>query len=246
MQKNRMVFAWLAFCLSSVLAASGCTQGSTGAQGASGSTVMILQEGVSPSGYAGAADNNLAYNSTGTYTTRNFGAATLMRTGRSSDLTPIIYRGAIKFDLSPIVPATSTITNAYLTLYVESLAYTTFGVPSTVEVYALSQGWTEGSLDGTDGVSNWLTREAGTDWGAQGGSYEATLIDTESITQTGSVTFTITPAVVQNWLENSSANYGLLLKVTNESGNVTIVNFSSSDSTTSSQRPKLTVYYRLP
>jgi hypothetical protein len=60
--------------------------------------------------------------------------------------------------------------------------------------------------------------------------------------------FTLDNATVQNWIVNPTANYGIIMKAENETSGTNYMAFVSRDDVyyAVTNRPKLTVYYKLP
>lgn len=127
-----------------------------------------------------------------------------------------IYRSFIKFDLSSI-PAGATVSSATLTLTRSSE-----GSGTSVSVHQVTSSWSETTPT----------------WGSPP-TYNATEL-TSATVGTGETSWSVTTAV-QNWVNAAWANYGFAIKATNE--NDYYIFFHSSDSSTASARPKLSVTY---
>jgi hypothetical protein len=79
----------------------------------------------------------------------------------------------IRFDVSAI-PTGSQIVSATLTL-TTSASGTEAG---TIEVYNVTEAWSEGTLDGAAGEANWTARQTGVNWTTAGGTHDATILTT--------------------------------------------------------------------
>lgn len=179
----------------------------------------------------------------------NYGTTPNMWTGHRTTWGGI-QRIVIQFDLSSI-PTSATVTSATLSLYLNTnINGDVNGI--TVDAYRFRRAWLEGTKDASmysDGA-NWNTYDSINNWGAPGATDSATDIDATAI---GSTTlavsattgqfydWSLTPSAVQGWVDGSFTNNGLLLKGEVESENMKA--FSSSDNTTASQHPKMSVDY---
>ena len=152
-------------------------------------------------------------------------------------------RALLRFDLSSI-PATAYIQSAQVMMYKTSGGAGS-GSP-TLTAYAVTQVWTEGTLDGgspADGAT-WNTYNGTSSWTA-GGAYDAT--SGVAIASTGSdnlwLSWDIT-SLVTNWVGGSSANKGLLVI---PSSSVPAQKYvSGDDADRSTQWPKLVVTFLPP
>ena len=112
-------------------------------------------------------------------------------------------RALVQFDLSG-VPAGATITNA--TLRMPAIGGTG---AFDIGAYRLTESWDEG--DGTAGSgATWRDRSAGVAWGSDGGDFDPTAVDTITASTTGNNDLDIT-SLVQDWVDGTSANHGVLL-----------------------------------
>src|SRR5262249_46837271 len=133
----------------------------------------------------------------------------------------------------------ATVTGATLTLTVEN-----FSANPTVRGYYLLAPWT--TAPGTD--LGWLRTGAGPNWVVPGAGGQGTDVVAgksfalPGITGTGAqaITANLDPAVVQSWIDNPSANQGIVL-VNATTGAVVRVN--ASENATAAVRPKLSVSY---
>jgi hypothetical protein len=156
----------------------------------------------------------------------------------------------LKWDLSSI-PSNATVSSASLSLNVTDASSLAFNL------YNMRRTWVEGTGNRTasDTSANWNTYDGATSWGTVGAAntssdrYDTNLwsASTSSFSSTGSKTEALNAdgvAVVQGWVSGSLGNYGLIIQ--NYSGSTNdAVYFSSSETTTEANRPKLSVTYCL-
>src|SRR5262249_24893490 len=142
------------------------------------------------------------------------------------------------------IPAGATVSGATLTLTVESWTDS-----PTIRRYYVLAPWS--STPGPDSSQlGWLHRGTGQDWNTPGALGQGTdVIAGNNFVLPGiravgeqAITITLDPAVVQSWINNPSANLGILL--VNESPGV-IVRTDASEDTTVAFRPKLNVNYNV-
>jgi acid phosphatase type 7 len=165
--------------------------------------------------------------------TTNYGGATTL--GADGDEAGQVLSGSgmdkyglLRWDLAGIAPGTK-ISSASVTLTVTNSS------PQTYEAYALKRTWAESQV-------TWNSYAAGGLWevaGAKGPlDREATVAGTITPSTTGERTFAVSTAVVQRWVDNPATNHGIIVADTTNSDGF---DFYSRESTTSSQRPRLTV-----
>lgn len=193
-----------------------------------------FQNGVAPtSAYTGTRDTTLAENEP----TNNFGNASDLRVdgddpgGTGQDVATLIAWDitAIPFDaLVESVTMTFNVTNPSSGLY---------------NIYALTRPWQEAE-------ATWDVAAANNPWnipGAQGpGDRGTTLLGTVSASTIGTYATQLNPdgvALVQGWIDGTAVNYGLIMASTSTTDGA---DFTSSDTTTATNRPKLTVTYTVP
>lgn len=168
------------------------------------------------------------------------GTETSLIVGESNAATQLM-RSLLKFDLSTI-PATATITAATLSLYMYEEKSSN---ARTMSVYRMLKDWSEASVtwNKSDATTNWTT--AG---GANAADCEAASIADTAFSATEAVgwkTFTLDPAKVQEWINSTLANYGMMLRVDTESSDQYRF-YSSEYATDTTLRPKLAVTYTTP
>ncbi len=151
-------------------------------------------------------------------------------------------RGLIKWDLSSI-PSNATIISATLSLYVyldES------GNERIMSAYRVKRAWTE------TGVT-WNTYDGSNNWGTAGcanttSDREATNIGTATIPASpevdSEIQITLDAASVQEWIDGTLTNNGLLLQVATESNDH--IGYHAHTNATPTIRPKLVIEYTAP
>lgn len=228
--KNRLFLVLWISVLSVFLFSCKGDPGSAGADGATGPTgantsVMMFQQGVYPSdAYSGVSDNVIISLNKET----NYGSDTSMTIGAVAGGK---YRPIIKFDIQSLVPSNVTVSKAYLDITLNGL------FNNTINAYAISNFWNETE-------SCWTSRTAAATWTTEGGDYSE-LQDSKGGWESTKITLSLNPSLVQGWLSNPSANHGIILIGTQETGTLWR-NVYSSENLTRSNRPKLTIYYTLP
>ncbi|MEX2317369.1 MAG: DNRLRE domain-containing protein [Pirellulales bacterium] len=191
----------------------------------SGPTQIAFQDGLFPSlSYAGTRDTYISSSSTGT----NYGTVTTLLIDGSPDLATLL-----KWDVSAI-PAGSTVTSAVIELNV------TDSSSGTYEVYALRRAWDELA-------ANWQRYVTGQNWSTAGANNvndrDPSALGTISPADTGIFRIVLNAAgiaAVQSWINNSAANFGVILQ---DYGTSSGADFSSSEATSASLRPKLIIGY---
>lgn len=179
-----------------------------------------------------------------------------------------LHRILMRFDLSSISSA-NTITSATLKFYKWSAVKAANS--RIVRAYSVTQNngdWTEGTksnatagagepcynakeADGSGGITTNWAGGAGCD--VSGTDYEATELGTVTADYSDAVgtEYTLTfnndgIARIQNWLDATNTNYGLLLLVDNTATGGNLFQIDSKESATASERPLLTIIYTEP
>lgn len=167
----------------------------------------------------------------------NFGTVNIIGVGESNAST-VWKRALIAFDLSSI-PSNATIVSATLSLTVVTDSSSN---ARTMSAYRVKRNWTEtgATWNKYDGTNDWQTAGAG---GAN--DIDVSAMGSGSVTASqavGSVvTLTFTAAEVQKFIDGTYTNYGWLLMVDTESSD--LYDYASSDHSTATLRPVLTVVY---
>lgn len=167
--------------------------------------------------------------------TTNYGTNTIIQCGREG--TSNNLRTLMKFNLSSI-PTGAACNDAAIELY--CFYYDASGRDMSMhELRSGRAGWTEGG-------ATWNVYDGSNSWGTAGcddtsSDRLSTAIATATVVS-GWTTFDLTAADIEDWFGSSNENYGILLRETTEI-NWTKTQFWSSDYTTSSLRPKISVDY---
>jgi len=182
--------------------------------------------------------------------TLNYGASSLIASGEDNSVASI-NRTLAQFDLSEVPPdvivslATFTVTEDGIDRNDNERIF---------RVYRMLQAWTEGTGDGAataDGAT-WLTYNGTDNWNTAGAAGEGTdreAADTgntnvpNNLIEGDPISFALTPSKVEDWLDGTLTNNGVLVKADTEEDEKHIMH--SSDSATSAKRPKLTLEYTL-
>ncbi|TXH81226.1 DUF4347 domain-containing protein, partial [Thauera aminoaromatica] len=130
----------------------------------------------------------------------------------------------LQFDLSSL-PSSATIASATLQMMATGIT----GAATNLGVYQLTQGWVEGSGNGTIGAANWTERQPGTAWSTAGGSFNAAVVASLSPSATGLHSWDLT-ALVRSWVSGATTNNGLIIG-SPDGGGQTITYDSSEGST---------------
>jgi len=192
--------------------------------GAGGSTVVSFQQGTN--GYAGMVDTHIRSDAT----TTNYGTSTTVWMDGSPD-----YSALLKWDLTSI-PAGKTVTAVTLTFNVTDVSTDVY------EIYALKRDWSESA-------STWVKATSTVNWSTAGASNttsdrETTVLGTLTAPATGTKVVTLNSsgiAKVQSWINTPSSNYGFIIQDYTVAGGLDV---SSSEATTVSQRPIITITYQ--
>ncbi len=182
------------------------------------------------------------------YPLRNYGVQTYFYIGEFS-ISADTIRTLMQFDFSAI-PANATVISATLSIYLFQDVATE---GDTYRVYRLLKEWDEGN--GLGGASHtgdvtWNNRKTGVAWTASGG-FDAADCEQNDI---GSLVvgaaeplnnwldFTLTPAKVEDWIDGTLTNNGMLFKSDNENNDA--YGFRSSQyGADPSLQPKLFIEY---
>ncbi|HEX2869635.1 MAG TPA: DNRLRE domain-containing protein [Polyangiaceae bacterium] len=181
-----------------------------------------FQEGVAA--YAGSTDATIRQASA----TSNSGSTTKLEAD-GDDGSGVDLSALLRWTLTG-VPTDATVTAASITLQVTNSSSNTYNL------YAVSRSWNEAQV-------TWNNAATGSAWatpGALGASDRGAVVG--SVTgSTGSRTITLNAAgiaMVQGWV--SGANNGVIIA---SASNTDGIDFASSEASTASQRPKLSITY---
>jgi hypothetical protein len=172
------------------------------------------------------ADTQLAENSP----TANYGGNGSSRTdgddpgGSGKEVSSLL-----KWDLSA-VPAGSRLDSATVTVTVTNPS------PQTYQAYDLKQPWVEAA-------ATWQQYASGQSWeeaGAKGSLDRGAQVGSLSAPTTGNRTFSLSPALVQEWIDDPSSNRGIVIA---NAANTDGVVFFTREAADASLRPSLSVNY---
>jgi hypothetical protein len=201
-------------------------------------TTATFQQGVN--GYTGTTDVNIS-NQYAQFTSGN-GTTTL----NGSQMGVYQVTGTPGYTMESLIrfanlgiPTSAVVSAASITLN-----FYTWDSGDTIRGYYVQSAW-----NGAAGSSiGWLHRGTGQDWTTPGALGQGTDVIAgksfviSNLTASGSQTrtFTLDPSVVQSWINNPSADQGILL-VNETTGKV--VQVSASEISTVANRPKLSITY---
>ncbi len=183
-----------------------------------------FQNGVFPtSAYAGTTDATIKQSNP----TTNFGNATTCEVD-GDDGSGVDKSCLLQWSISDI-PAGSTVTSATITFQIVD------GTSNTYDIYEIRRAWSESSVTWN---SPWATAGAmaSTDRGSVVGTVTGSKGARTAILNAAGI------AVVQAWVDGTSNSGLIVASTTNANG----LDFASSEASTASSRPRLTVTYTLP
>ncbi|HEX6498205.1 MAG TPA: DNRLRE domain-containing protein, partial [Micromonosporaceae bacterium] len=148
-----------------------------------------------------------------------------------------VTRGIVKFPALSDIPSTAQIASAKLRMWT---TYDYGAFDGYVDVHKLTRGFSETT-------ATWNNASSTTAWTTPGGDYDPTVLDTVG----GNYGITNDPewevwdvtSAAQSWLANPSSDYGLLLKMHDESVATQRVMLLSSEGAEPMLRPTLEVTY---
>ena len=156
----------------------------------------------------------------------NFGGDAEMNIGKTSGGKE--FRSIIKFDLSPI-SSKEIINNAKLQIHVSTSSTIQ---NRTINLYKLTSNWNETA-------SNWTSKTELNLWENSGGDYEIIPETSIEISNKSETDYNLTiTSLVQNWIEQESENYGLIL-IGQGFVDGEIIEIVSSDSSIEIHHPKI-------
>ena len=186
--------------------------------------VKVFQDGVD--GYQGTRDTKIRSDQPNTI----FGSNAKLEIDGNPD-----FSSLIQWDLSAI-PAGATILSASITVTAVNTSNDAF------ELYEVKRPWVEAE-------ATFNQAAAGVAWGTAGASGASdrgtTVLGAVTAPSLGQATVTLNAqglAVLQRWIANPAANYGLIFQ---DYANISTddLDFHSSESSTVSARPRLTIAY---
>jgi len=171
----------------------------------------------------------------------NYGGTTNIRVGRRTASN--MFRGAISFNLSHIA-TDAHIYNATLSLHFNSIPGTDNTGSRTHGVHKIQQSPTR---DWQELETTWNDYSTGNTWTSAGGDYSGTPTDiqTFSSAEIGTrIEYNVT-ADVQDFVTNSTINFGWIIKDQSETANNWRADYASSENNNFSLHPVLTIYYEI-
>jgi len=226
-----------------ILAAiAGCSDDELAPATPSDTTRVAFQDGVSPAAsYGGTEDAVLKDDPDPAAANVNYGSMPSDTLG-AVPLSTAIYerRLIVRMDLTSITDC-SEVVSARLVIRIAPLAPASM----TLEAHAVNlstwKRWTEGFGGSAAGVS-WITIDGADPWQTQGGDYLSTILDARTVSSDSSVTFALSPALVEEWIRTPSSNHGIIIKTANAAGAAHTVVFQS-EAGLAARRPRLEIAY---
>jgi hypothetical protein len=197
-----------------------------------------FQDGVSPSAsYHGTADAVLKNDPDTAAANVNFGSAPSDTLG-SILLSTAFYerRLIIRMDISSITDC-SAVVSARLSIRVTPPTPDSI----TLEAHLINKQWTEGSGGIANGVS-WSTIDGTAPWTLGGGDFYSSVLDEQTVSGDSVVTFSLSPALVMEWIQAPSSNHGIIIKTTDVSRERYAIVFQREYSG-GARRPRLEIAY---
>ncbi|MFA4947339.1 MAG: DNRLRE domain-containing protein [Candidatus Krumholzibacteriia bacterium] len=197
-----------------------------------------FQDGVSPStSYHGTADAVLKNDPDSAAANANFGPAPSDTLG-SVLLSTAFYerRLIVRMDISSITDC-SEVVSARLSIHVTPPAPDSI----TLEAHLINKQWTEGFGGSATGVS-WSTIDGAVSWTLGGGDFSGSVIDEQTVSSDSVVTFSLSPALVMEWIQHPSSNHGIIIKTTDVSRERYAIVFQREYSS-AARRPRLEIAY---
>jgi hypothetical protein len=203
-------------------------------QAATGAQSTVFQDGVSPSpGYAGTRDAMIEEEHPGA---NHGGDTSLSASGDTPSGSGNENYILLQWDVSSI-PAQAIVRSASISVTVSDKADQSYGF------YELTRAWNEAQV-------TWEQADSSHAWASKGadgpGDRNTPLLGAVKAASTGTVTVALNAAgleAVQRWVATPSLNRGLILA---NKDNDNRLELRSSESSTKSARPKLTVVWELP
>jgi hypothetical protein len=175
----------------------------------------------------------------GAHQDTNFGVSSILQLNNAS----AERFSLLRFDFSGLPPG-ALVSSASLELYLEGGSALAGGV---LDVHRATQPWIEGTQDDqtTTGGASYNVYSLGNPWTSSGGDYDSPPMDSITIPKltSGFYSWDVTPAVA-DWVAGSATNDGFFVRASG--GNVDKISFTSSDSASTAQHPRLTIAYTCP
>jgi hypothetical protein len=201
-------------CSLCLAALAGCGDDETAPQGPADTIRVAFQDGVSPAAsYRGTADAVLKDDPSPSAANKNFGALPSDTLG-SVLLSTAYYerRLIVRMDISSITDCSSVI-SARLSIRVVPPAPDSLTLRAHLINLPGWKQWTEGFGGAANGVS-WTTIDGAAPWQAPGGDFFIAVIDERTVSTDSVVTFTLSPALVMEWIRDPTSNHGVVIRTT--------------------------------
>lgn len=178
-------------------------------------------------------------------TNTNYATSGAVYIGRSNS-SGYMYRGLVKFDLSPL-PVDSIILSAIISLY--SNGNDAANGSSQVSVFRFLRNWVEAQ-------ATWNIWATSNNWSTAGAMTNASDVDTTAIAQSGSIagnlavgdeiTFSLNVTEFTKMVNGTYSNYGFGFKQDSDTSLAYLHEYCSSSHATAGYHPKLVVEYDVP
>ena len=166
---------------------------------------------------------------------KNYGKTVKMEIGEFGIQTSYAL---IRFNLSTF-PTGARINAATMRLYFDGASVQPPG--SGIFVHRIESSWDEGRRHGSFGDgATWTDRDWRKPWNSVGGDYESAAITFLPLGAPGEYHFFDITLVMQEWINRTRPNYGLLLR---SSAGVNQAEFMTGDESSTSKRPRLLVSF---
>jgi hypothetical protein len=230
----------LSLCLAAL---AGCGDDEVSPPPEPDSAHIAFQDGVSPSAsYHGTADAVIKNDPDSAAANVNFGTAPSDTLG-SVLLSTAFYerRLVIRMDISSITNCSAVI-SARLSIHVTPPAPDSITLEARLINLPGWKPWTEGFGGPASGVS-WSTIDGSAPWTLAGGDFFDSVIDEQTVSNDSVVTFSLSPALVMNWIRYPSSNHGIVIMTTDVSRARYAIVFQR-ESSVAVRRPRLEISYQ--
>jgi len=116
------------------------------------------------------------------------------------------------------------------------------GKNDTAKAYKVTNQWLEGDGESTGVTWDYRDKSAPEAWNVVGGDYDTATYGSFNVKSTGWYSMDLT-SLVQEWLDGSSPNYGIILVPKNAPVSHENIYLSSENTLSTNLRPKLTITY---
>lgn len=201
-----------------------------------------FQDGVSPSAsYRGTKDAVLKDDPDPATANVNFGSVPSDTLGSVLLSTAFNERRLIvSMDISSITDC-SAVVSARLSIHVTPPAPDSITLEAHLVNLPPYKQWAEG-LGGLQNGVSWSTIDGAVPWTYDGGDYYLSVIDEQTVSSDSVVTFSLSPALVMEWIQTPSLNHGIVIKTTDVSRSRYAIVFEREFGA-SARRPRLEIAY---